>query len=125
MCVCVYECVRVCVRASVCVCVCVRAHTPPQYRNRTRHFFCLFFNSTGQKNHATVGKTNFFFIFFHYIHQIGHALVEQNSGLIWYQQPGAINEAFADITGEVLEHFIRGHDWLTGADISRGDDAVR
>ena len=57
--------------------------------------------------------------------QIGHAIVEQNSGLIWYQQPGAINEAFADITGEVIEHFIRGHDWLTGADISRDDDAVR
>ncbi|PVD25675.1 hypothetical protein C0Q70_13334 [Pomacea canaliculata] len=53
-------------------------------------------------------------------HEVGHALIEQHSGLLWYQEPGAINEAFADITGEVIEHYISGHDWMVGMDIVRG-----
>ncbi|XP_076463559.1 elastase-like [Babylonia areolata] len=59
-------------------------------------------------------------------HEIGHALVEQHSGLIWFNQPGAVNEAFADITGEVLEYYIRGtQDWFTGYDIIKGNRSVR
>lgn len=51
-------------------------------------------------------------------HEVSHGFTEQNSGLIYSNQSGGINEAFSDIAGDAAEFYSRGtNDWLVGAEI--------
>ena len=59
-------------------------------------------------------------------HEVAHGVTEQNSGLIYSAQSGGINEAFSDMAGEAAEYYVRGsNDWLTGADIFKGEGSLR
>lgn len=54
-------------------------------------------------------------------HEITHAVVDHSADLIYSNQSGAINESFADIFGEMVEHYARNNnDWLCGADVFTG-----
>jgi Zn-dependent metalloprotease len=51
-------------------------------------------------------------------HEVSHGYTEQNSGLIYDNQPGGMNEAFSDMAGEAAEYFMQGsNDFLVGAQI--------
>jgi hypothetical protein len=51
-------------------------------------------------------------------HEVSHGYTEQNSGLIYDNQSGGMNEAFSDIAGEAADNFFRGApDFLVGAEI--------
>ncbi len=59
-------------------------------------------------------------------HEVSHGFTEQNSGLIYRNQSGGINESFSDIAGEAAEYFMKGkNDWLVGADIFKKNGALR
>lgn len=59
-------------------------------------------------------------------HEVSHGFTEQNSGLIYRNQSGGINEAFSDIAGEAAEYFMHGkNDWLVGAQIFKEPGALR
>ncbi|WP_440876888.1 M4 family metallopeptidase [Thalassotalea sp. PLHSN55] len=59
-------------------------------------------------------------------HEVAHGVTEQNSGLIYSGQSGGINEAFSDMSGEAAEYYLRGsNDWMSGADIIKGEGALR
>lgn len=48
-------------------------------------------------------------------HEVTHGVVEKSAGLVYQNQPGALNEAFADIFGEMTEARTDGQpDWLLG-----------
>ncbi len=48
-------------------------------------------------------------------HEVTHGVVEKSAGLVYENQPGALNEAFADIFGEMTEARTDGQpDWLLG-----------
>lgn len=51
-------------------------------------------------------------------HEVSHGFTEQNSGLVYANQSGGMNEAFSDIAGEAAEWFSRQkNDLLVGAEI--------
>jgi len=51
-------------------------------------------------------------------HEVSHGYTEQNSGLIYDNQPGGMNEAFSDMAGEAAEYYMHGsNDFLVGAQI--------
>ncbi|WP_299004341.1 M4 family metallopeptidase [uncultured Shewanella sp.] len=59
-------------------------------------------------------------------HEVSHGVTEQNSGLIYVNQSGGMNEAFSDMAGEAAEYYMHGsNDWQVGADIFKGDGALR
>ncbi|MBT1444077.1 M4 family metallopeptidase [Shewanella sp. JM162201] len=59
-------------------------------------------------------------------HEVSHGFTEQNSSLVYAGQSGGMNEAFSDMAGEAAEFFMRGtNDWLVGADIFKGNGALR
>lgn len=59
-------------------------------------------------------------------HEVSHGFTEQNSGLVYRQQPGGINEAFSDMAGEAAEYYMTGsNDWLVGEQIFKGTGALR
>ncbi|MBV7314409.1 M4 family metallopeptidase [Shewanella sp. NIFS-20-20] len=59
-------------------------------------------------------------------HEVSHGFTEQNSGLVYANQSGGMNEAFSDMAGEAAEFFMRGdNDWLVGADIFKSAGALR
>lgn len=59
-------------------------------------------------------------------HEVSHGFTEQNSGLVYRNQPGGINESFSDIAGEAAEYFMKGsNDWLVGQDIFKSSGALR
>ncbi|WP_372370590.1 M4 family metallopeptidase [Candidatus Uabimicrobium sp. HlEnr_7] len=59
-------------------------------------------------------------------HEVSHGVTEQNSGLVYRNQSGGINEAFSDIAGEASEYFMNGsNDWQVGADIFKSAGALR
>lgn len=59
-------------------------------------------------------------------HEVSHGFTEQNSNLTYSGQSGGINEAFSDMAGEAAEFFMRGsNDFLVGADIYKGNGALR
>jgi Zn-dependent metalloprotease len=59
-------------------------------------------------------------------HEVSHGFTEQNSGLIYSQQSGGMNEAFSDMAGEAAEFFNNGsNDFLVGADIFKNSGALR
>ncbi len=50
-------------------------------------------------------------------HEMTHGVVETTAALVYQNQAGALNEAFADIFGEMVEKRTKGQaDWLLGAD---------
>jgi len=59
-------------------------------------------------------------------HEVSHGFTEQNSGLIYSDQSGGINEAFSDIAGEAAEYYSRGsNDFLVGAEIFKSTGSLR
>ena len=49
-------------------------------------------------------------------HELTHGVITHSANLIYRDQPGALNEAFADIFGEMIEAWTTEgkHDWLIG-----------
>ena len=49
-------------------------------------------------------------------HELTHGVIQYSANLIYQDQPGALNEAFADIFGEMIEAWTTEgkHDWLIG-----------
>ncbi|UTZ28795.1 PKD domain-containing protein [Vibrio campbellii] len=59
-------------------------------------------------------------------HEVSHGFTEQNSGLVYANQSGGMNEAFSDIAGEAAEYYMKGeNDWMVGKDIFKEDGALR
>lgn len=59
-------------------------------------------------------------------HEVSHGFTEQNSGLVYRNQSGGINESFSDMAGEAAEYFMKGsNDWKIGADIMKSANAMR
>ena len=54
-------------------------------------------------------------------HELTHGVIEHSANLLYQDQPGALNEAFADIFGEMIEAWNKGGepDWITGRDLAR------
>lgn len=51
-------------------------------------------------------------------HEITHGVTTYSANLVYSGEPGALNESFSDIFGEVIENYARGtNDWLMGCDI--------
>lgn len=53
-------------------------------------------------------------------HELTHGVVQNTAGLVYYYQPGAANESFADIFGVTLKQYLAGQkdpvtaNWLVG-----------
>jgi vibriolysin len=59
-------------------------------------------------------------------HEVSHGFTEQNSNLTYSGMSGGINEAFSDMAGEAAEFYMNGsNDWLVGAQIFKGNGALR
>jgi vibriolysin len=59
-------------------------------------------------------------------HEVSHGFTEQNSNLTYSGMSGGINEAYSDMAGEAAEYFMKGsNDWKVGADIFKGNGALR
>ena len=59
-------------------------------------------------------------------HEVSHGFTEQNSGLVYQNMSGGINEAFSDIAGEAAEYYMKGSvDWVVGADIFKSEGGLR
>lgn len=63
-------------------------------------------------------------------HEMTHGVVENSANLIYENQPGALNESFADVFGVLYEFYVRGAggNWLIGEDVttpSIAGDALR
>ena len=59
-------------------------------------------------------------------HELGHGVIEDEAGLEYWGQAGALNESFADVAGVLVKQYKLGQtadqaDWLIGADL-RGDE---
>ena len=59
-------------------------------------------------------------------HELGHGVIEDEAGLEYWGQSGALNEHFADVGGVMVKQYKLGQtadeaDWLIGADL-RGDE---
>jgi Zn-dependent metalloprotease len=51
-------------------------------------------------------------------HELTHGVVQYNANLIYQDQPGALNEHFADVFGTVISYFVDGEtNWLIGDEI--------
>lgn len=58
-------------------------------------------------------------------HEMTHGVIERTSGLLYWDQSGAINESLADIIGEIVDHRNAGpgdtaSDWRVGEDLPIG-----
>ena len=59
-------------------------------------------------------------------HEVSHGFTEQNSGLVYSQMSGGMNEAFSDMAGEAAEYFMHGtNDFLVGEQIFKSAGALR
>jgi vibriolysin len=59
-------------------------------------------------------------------HEVSHGFTEQNSGLVYSQMSGGMNEAFSDMAGEAAEYYMNGsNDWMVGEQIFKGTGALR
>ncbi len=57
-------------------------------------------------------------------HEFTHGVTQSSANLIYEKEPGALNESFSDIFGEMVESFSTGSaDWLVGA--NRATGAIR
>ncbi|XP_025106082.1 uncharacterized protein LOC112571349 [Pomacea canaliculata] len=52
-------------------------------------------------------------------HEIGHGVTEKASNLLYYNQWGAINEAFSDMMGETSEAYLSKADWIVASEITK------
>jgi len=55
-------------------------------------------------------------------HELTHGVTQYTAGLIYTDQPGAMNEAFSDIFGSCVDQFVHKvdageHNWLIGEDV--------
>jgi Zn-dependent metalloprotease len=55
-------------------------------------------------------------------HELSHGVVEDEAGLVYLAQPGALNESFADVFGSLVKQYKLGQkpdeaDWLIGAEL--------
>lgn len=67
-------------------------------------------------------------------HELSHGVVEDEAGLVYFDQSGALNESFADVFGSLVKQFALGQtadaaDWRVGdgiftADVTSPDPAV-
>ena len=55
-------------------------------------------------------------------HEFTHGLINQTADLVYAYEPGALNESFADIFGNVIERYARPNQWswVVGEDMSPG-----
>ena len=53
-------------------------------------------------------------------HEMTHGVVERTANLVYENQPGALNESFADVFGVLYEFYVRGAggNWLLGEDVT-------
>ena len=53
-------------------------------------------------------------------HEFTHGVTQYSSDLIYFAEPGALNESFSDIFGTLVEYYIEGSngDWLLGEDFA-------
>ncbi len=60
-------------------------------------------------------------------HEMTHGVTEFSAGLIYQNEPGAMNEAFSDIFGAAVEFYAEGvaGDWLIGEDIYIAGGSLR
>jgi len=59
-------------------------------------------------------------------HEIVHGITYLTAGLIYQSEPGALNESFSDIFGEVVEFYTLGqNDWLVNSDIKNNTAPIR
>lgn len=59
-------------------------------------------------------------------HEVSHGFTEQNSGLVYQNMSGGMNEAFSDIAGEAAEFYMKGSvDWIVGSDIFKSSGGLR
>ena len=53
-------------------------------------------------------------------HELTHGVIHHSAHLVYQNQPGALNESFADIFGEMIEARTTGRpDWLLGGELGR------
>jgi len=55
-------------------------------------------------------------------HELAHGVTEHTSGLVYWEQPGALNEHFSDVIGVLVKQWRLGQkaedaDWLIGAEL--------
>jgi pseudolysin len=60
-------------------------------------------------------------------HEISHGFTEQHSNLMYYGQPGALNESFSDMAAQAAEYYSAGtNNWKIGAEVLKGShEALR
>ncbi|MGB0894253.1 MAG: M4 family metallopeptidase [Parashewanella sp.] len=59
-------------------------------------------------------------------HEISHGFTEKNSGLVYSEQSGGMNEAFSDMAGEAAKFYQKGYNnFLVGEDITKNYGALR
>lgn len=66
-------------------------------------------------------------------HELTHGVTEFSAGLIYHNQPGALNESMSDVFGSLVKQWTKGQtadqaDWLIGPEVftpSRAGDALR
>ena len=61
-------------------------------------------------------------------HEFTHGVIEKTSNLEYLNQPGALNEAVADIMGAYVEHAIKPdptNNWLLGESVAKQGSALR
>jgi hypothetical protein len=69
-------------------------------------------------------------------HEMGHGITDATAGLIYFWEPGGLNESASDINGEMTEAYSRagtggstipasGNDWVIGREISRNGKPLR
>ena len=66
-------------------------------------------------------------------HELAHGVTEKTAGLVYHNQPGALNESLSDVFGSLVKQWARSEsadnaDWLIGAEIftpTVGADALR
>ncbi|MFT4924022.1 MAG: vibriolysin [Phenylobacterium sp.] len=59
-------------------------------------------------------------------HEVSHGFTEQNSGLVYSNMSGGMNEAFSDMAGEAAEYYMNGtNDWMVGEQIFKSTGALR
>ncbi len=53
-------------------------------------------------------------------HEMTHGVVENSANLVYENQPGALNESFADVFGVLYEFYVRGAggNWFLGEDVT-------
>jgi len=58
-------------------------------------------------------------------HEMSHGVIERTANLVYENQPGALNESFADVFGVLFEFWIEGNngDWFLGEDVTTPNTA--